>query len=510
MFLFLYIFLFSYSIEASAQTAQPTGIISSLLSKEPANYISKSLQPLIIKIQNLISTSQDPTSYIQKYFKTSALPQRLNNKLLNFFIGQISEFNITNEINLNSKTLLLKIYPLFDFIDLLQVLGIKIEDSDFLDPWVEEQIRLYQKKHFPSDETTKNLKEVVENNFRLYDTWKNRVKGFSIDAVDIPMPEAIAVYFYYRSFFRLYVKMLKNDIFREFLNKRSDDTSHFYNENNRDKSLYDHVSLLLNNSTKFDDLVLKNDTNTYSNFSHYKLIEMDNIYRLLVDSALCSKELLSKIFPDNFDAGLLIKNTLNPRFFLCSIGALSHTPLIMTLGIPGISLHDVSLSLVPFDSKIGTLTSRRNHDIDHHAIIIGSIFLSDEFREYYTENTLEYIKKAFLEFLSFCDKNFTPDELKILLKSLVDFHHEKLGNSLPISRNFVPLLLNAHNNRVLEPQDNFNLSLERQESIIKNWYKVWKTFPLKTRPPEESFKALIVEGLSRLLRSHKGKSSYFH
>jgi hypothetical protein len=450
--------------------------------------------------------SQDSTSYIQEYFKTSALPQRLKNKLINFFIGQISEFKINHEIDLYGNTLLLKVYPLFDFIDLLQVLGIKIEDSDFLDPWVVEEILLYQKKHFPSDDTTKNLKEVIENNFRLYNIWKSRVKGTSDDAIDIPMPEARAVYFYYRSFFRLYRRILNNEIFIEFLNKRSDDTTYFYTLDKKAESLYNYVSLLLTNSEKFDDLVLENDHKTYSNLSHYKLIEMDTIYRLLVDSALCYKKSLHIVaYSDDYNGRLwsfIQQNDLNPRFFLFSIGTLSHTPLIMPLGVPDLSLQDVPLSPVPFDKNIGTLIARRTHDINHHRSIINYIFYSDEFNKYYTRDYLESIKKVFLEFLRFCDKNFTPAEIRILLESVVDFHHEKFEDSLPTSRNFIPRLLSSHNNRVFKPHPDLSLSPERQKSIIKNCYKTWKTFPLKTRPPEESFKEVIIEVFIRLFPNY--------
>ncbi len=504
MFLFLYIFLFSYSIEISAQITQRAEPIPSLLAVEPAKYIAKSLKPLVNEIRKLVLlNSQDSTLQLQEYFNTLALPQRLKNKLINFFIVKISNLKINYEIDLFVSTLLSKVYALFDFIDLLQVLGIKI-DSDFLDPWVVEKILLYQKTHFPCEDTTKNLTEVIENNFQLYKIWKSRVKGDSDDAIDIPMPEAIAVYFYYRSLFRLYLKILNDDIFIEFLKERGEDRRYFYTEHKKADSLYNYVSLLLNEAAKFDDLVLEDDPKTYSNLSYYKLIEMYNIYRLLVDSVLCQRELLPKNLyyhePQNRLWSFI--SHAPHRFFLFSIGTLSSTPLIMTLGAPNLPLLGVSLSLVPFDSTIGTLIARRTHDIHHHRNIVNMIFYSDEFYKYYTRNYLESIKKVFLKFLSFCDKNFTPDEITILLKSVLDFHHEKFEDSLPISRNFIPRLLSFHNNRVFKPHLDLNLSPERQKSIIKNWYKTWSTFPLRTELIDGSFKEVIIEVFIRLFRGY--------
>jgi hypothetical protein len=517
MFLFLYIIFFNCYIGIFAQTTQNADTIPASLTEEPFLYIIKSLRPLFQNIPKLVQqTPEESTPYIQEYLKQLTLPQRLKDKLIDFLIDKIAQLKNNKKTSIPESRLKLQMYHLLDFIDLLQILGITIQDSDFLESSVAQQISLYQKNHFPSGGTIQNLIEVTENNFRLYNIWKSRINRATDNALDIPMPEAKAVYLYYISFFRLYRKMMNNSNFLEFLNKRSRNETYFYTPYKTSDSLENFVYLLLSEAEKFDGLAFSTDSEKQNNLSYFKILEIDNIYRLLLDATLLQQNLVP-IFSSHNDVSDLY-NFSKPKkinsFFLFSIGILPSTPFTLTLGLPGLYLQDIPLSITPYDlsinSDIESLIRRRQHDVGHSLDILSifdaCIFDSEKFCDYNAEDCLEAIKIAFIKFLEFCDKKFTPAQIEIILKHLVDFHHEYNKESLPISKEFLSSVLNINTNPAPNTYENPTplselLGLDRQKvkSIINSWHKTWKKLPLKTMPISKTLKQKILEKFNLIL-----------
>ena len=491
MFLFLYIFLFSYSIGVFAQTHQTYKATLYSLSTEPISYIVEPLKPLFEEIPKLSQQNLDSaTSYIQRYFQTLTFPQRLNDKLINFLIEKVSEFKTDNKVNIHQNILELEISSLFDFIDLLQILEIPVKDSDFLDTLVVEEIGLYQKKHFPSGDSVANLIQVMENNFQLYKTWINRSKKIPEYPRTFPIPEAKAVSLYYTSFFNLYKKVIIHPNFKEFLKRREFQKMYYIYLTTKNYSLEEYVLMLLNKTEEFNNIVFTTDLRIENRLSYSKLIEMDHIFRALLDIALSSTK-----FPNSREEIIPPRARLsyNRLIFLISITPLRHTPFLMTLGNPWMHLLDAPLSLVPHNLGINNLILRKQHDIKHSSNIINYIFSCDEFCEYYIKDNLESIKIAFVSFLNFCEENFSSDEINLLLNHLVDFHHDRNVPFLPISRDFVSRLLNADTNRFF----GVSLSPKRQKLILKNWYRLWETFPLKTEQKAKSLQEKLYRKFIR-------------
>jgi hypothetical protein len=292
--------------------------------------------------------------------------------------NQKSKFSISN--------LRLGMAALFDLIDLLQMLGIPVKDSGFLEPHVVEEILLYQRKHFPLEGTIQNLINVIKNNFQLYTTWRNRAKDKPKGFYDIPIPEAKAVYFYYIAFFNFYKEMFKTREFKRFLGKRQQNylkvvpygarrlrvnISEFNPDLTIDSeateytNLKDYLTRLILESEKFYDLEFSEESNVQKNLSYLKLHKMDTLYRAMIDSTFGPIDQIPNVNLTHENDSVSFLTEGCELFYLVSIGELSEAAFLMTLGVTRLHLLDTIQTLTPNEGQRDNLTKRRQHDYNH-------------------------------------------------------------------------------------------------------------------------------------------------
>ena len=411
-----------------------------LLYTEPILYISKSLESIIDSYSLNRPQDIDITDKVTEYVSSLSYPKRLQNKLIHFLIEELSQSNTKYNIIKIIGNIKFEVAALFDFIDYLQMVGIPIEDSEFLDPSLVEEIALYQETYFPSEDTIEGIERILENHYQLYDQWNHRVKH----AQDIPIPEAKAIYLYYRSFFRFYRKIFETPKFKETLKIRMKKLPRTYLFQIGDKEydyLEDYLEELLNESKHFDNLSFSEELDMPNNLTYSKLKWLDTLFRTILDLSFTPLSLIG------FSEHLKIEDQMNSHihegtqsFYVFSIGEIPESFFLMTLATPWLYPLDIKLAVIPDGIILENLMRRKKHDYKHSSEI-NYIYQRQNIAQFYNEQSLPFIKEAFLQFLKFCKDNFTPDENQMIIKRIVNLHHEHYLSALPLFKNFVSILL---------------------------------------------------------------------
>ena len=248
-------------------------------------------------------------------------------------------------------------------------------------------------------------------------------------------------------------------------------------------NLKDYLTRLVLESEKFYDLGSSEESNIQKNLSYLKLHKMDTLYRAMIDSTFGPIDQIPNVNLTHENDSISLLTEGCELFYLVSIGELSEASFLMTLGVTRLHLLDTIQTLTPNEGQRDNLTKRRQHDYNHSERITLIYEFKDTYQFYENEKYFPHIQYALLRFLEFCEDNFTQQENHMLIKHLVNLHHEQYLKVIPIYKNFVSRLLEedfCDSPGFSVPFGEFiGLNKTRKNKILKNWHEIWKTLPLK-------------------------------
>ena len=364
-----------------------------------------------------------------------------------------------------------------DFIDLAFLLGIDLDKGTLS----RSEIKEYQGRYFPiHGGSVDNLEEVTENDYHLYNTWyarflENKAKGI----YDISIPEAKAAFDYLEACVALYRKMFKEPIFQEYLKAKANS---YYSDNSSENDTDNYTNLQVYIQDRLDrfEAINKESLEEASlNYSYFKLVEMDMLWRELLDAIFLNS---SEIYQLHFnregkDTSIASTSKLFEEgyFFLPGIGELNNTVFAVNYGVPYLHFYDITISMVTFDgSPYPTLINRRQHD-NNHVLRMKNDYEKLKIRNYYQHQNRKWIKIAFIRFLEFC-KKISHEEYIATVPVMVRLIHESTAQYFPIFPNFMSVLIREQSDENIE---RFKLTSESIGELNQAWRKVWEHLPLK-------------------------------
>lgn len=455
------------------------------LEQEPISFVMGPLEESLDLFFKNPNQHNDLIPVIYNQINSLGYPDRLKEKILKAFDETLllikTQSKKSSEYSSYDVTKFLSIS--FDFIDVAWLLGIEIDET----PLKKIDIESYHQKHFASEYTAKSIAQVIENNFNLYNTWLNRILEnlsddsniSNIESFDFVVPELETVYLYLKTCFQLYKQIFITPEFKDFLNKRTKRMNWFskrtfsLDASDQYTDLESFTERILEEAETFNDLDVTAPLSDARSLSYSKILKMDKLWMILLDSILPCSLGFSAILNCNYNSYVpsyfkMLSFTYKGLFFIPHIGMAPEISFINTLGTPLLHVSDLVFGNCAFDKSITTLEDRRAHDCDHVSSIQKSNLNTSS--NYGCPVALENTKELFIQSLYFLESHFNPEDFKYVIRGLIIQHHDFGHANYPTLSKFIENLFEVTPLRRNVPKIT---DASFASNLQSAWYNLW-------------------------------------